>query len=92
MKGAEIRMAEKAFEPTGMMGPQIFGLPIDRETLFSNHKSIYKKRFTGFNRIFTDNIPCPICNRVFICLPETIPVCIYQLPYFSCAHDAKLQI
>lgn len=37
-------MAEKAFEPTGMMGPQIFGLPIDRETLFSNHKSIYKKR------------------------------------------------
>ena len=29
-------MAEKAFEPVGMMGPQIFGLPVDRETLFSN--------------------------------------------------------
>ena len=37
-------MAEKAFEPTVMMGPQIFGLPIDREALFSNHKGIYKKR------------------------------------------------
>ena len=37
-------MAEKAFEPTGMLGPQIFGLPIDRETLFSNHKQVYKKR------------------------------------------------
>ena len=37
-------MAEQAFEPVGMMGPQIFGLPVDRDTLFSNHKEIYKKR------------------------------------------------
>lgn len=37
-------MAEKAFEPVGMMGPQIFGLPVDRNTLFSNHQEIYKKR------------------------------------------------
>jgi hypothetical protein len=37
-------MAEKAFEPVGIMAPQIFGLPVDRETLFSNHKKIYKKR------------------------------------------------
>ena len=37
-------MAEKAFEPVGLMGPQIFGLPVDRDTLFSNHKKIYKKR------------------------------------------------
>jgi hypothetical protein len=37
-------MAQKAFEPAGMMGPQIFGLPVDRDTLFSNHKEIYKKR------------------------------------------------
>jgi hypothetical protein len=36
-------MAEKAFEPVVMMGPQIFGLPVDRDTLFSNHKEIYKK-------------------------------------------------
>ena len=50
MKGAKARMAEKAFEPTGMMGPQIFGLPIDRETLFSNHKSIYKKRIENRQR------------------------------------------
>ncbi len=37
-------MAEEVFEPVGAMGPQIFGLPVDRETLFSNHKQIYKKR------------------------------------------------
>lgn len=43
-------MVEKAFEPTGIMGPQIFGLPIDRETLFSNHKKIYKKRIENRQR------------------------------------------
>lgn len=37
-------MAEAAFEPAGFMGTQIFGLPVDRETLFSNHKNVYKKR------------------------------------------------
>jgi hypothetical protein len=37
-------MPETAFEPVGFMGPQIFGLPVDRETLFSNHKNVYKKR------------------------------------------------
>lgn len=37
-------MAEAAFEPVGYLSPQIFGLPVDREILFSNHKDIYKKR------------------------------------------------
>jgi len=37
-------MAEAAFDPVGMLGPQIFGLPVDREILFSNHKDVYKKR------------------------------------------------
>ena len=37
-------MSEAAFEPAGFMGPQIFGLPVNREILFSNHKSVYKKR------------------------------------------------
>jgi hypothetical protein len=37
-------MSEAAFEPVGFMGSQIFGLPVDRETLFSNHKNVYKKR------------------------------------------------
>jgi hypothetical protein len=37
-------MPEAAFEPIGFMGPQIFGLPVDREILFSNHKNVYKKR------------------------------------------------
>jgi hypothetical protein len=37
-------MAEAAFDPVGMLGPQIFGLPVDREILFSNHNDVYKKR------------------------------------------------
>lgn len=37
-------MAEAAFEPVGFLGPQIFGLPVDREVLFSNHKNVYKNR------------------------------------------------
>ena len=37
-------MAEAVFEPVDYLSPQIFGLPVDRETLFSNHKGIYKKR------------------------------------------------
>jgi hypothetical protein len=37
-------MAEKAFEPVGLMGTQIFGLPVDRDTLFTNHKKVYRKR------------------------------------------------
>lgn len=37
-------MSEAAFEPAGFMGAQIFGLPVNRETLFSNHRNVYKKR------------------------------------------------
>jgi len=37
-------MAEAAFEPAGFLGAQIFGLPVNREILFSNHKEIYKQR------------------------------------------------
>ncbi len=37
-------MTEAAFEPVGFMGPRIFGLPVNREILFANHKDIYKKR------------------------------------------------
>jgi len=37
-------MSEAAFEPAGFMGPQIFGLPVNREILFSNHKNVYRKR------------------------------------------------
>ena len=37
-------MAEAAFKPATFLGPQIFGLPVDSEILFSNHKDIYKKR------------------------------------------------
>lgn len=37
-------MAEVAFELVGLLGAQIFGLPVDSEVLFTNHKNIYKKR------------------------------------------------
>jgi hypothetical protein len=50
-------MADKVFEPTGIMGPQIFGLPVDRETLFSNHKKIYKKRIENRQRNFIVKLP-----------------------------------
>lgn len=50
-------MQEKAFEPVGMMGPQIFGLPVDRDTLFSNHKEIYKKRVENRQRKLIVKLP-----------------------------------
>jgi len=50
-------MAEKAFEPTGMMEQQIFGLPVDRETLFSNHKKVYKKRIEKRQRKLIVKLP-----------------------------------
>ena len=50
-------MADKVFEPTGIMGPQIFGLPVDRETLFSNHKKNYKKRIENRQRNFIVKLP-----------------------------------
>jgi hypothetical protein len=37
-------MSEMLFEPGGIMAPQIFGLPVDRGIMFSNHKQVYKKR------------------------------------------------
>jgi len=37
-------MAEAGFQPAGFLSPQVFGLPVDRDALFSNHKNIYKKR------------------------------------------------
>ena len=37
-------MAEAGFKPAGFMSPQVFGLPVDRNILFSNHKGIHKKR------------------------------------------------
>lgn len=37
-------MAEAGFQLAGIMSPQIFGLPVDRNILFSNSKDIYKKR------------------------------------------------
>ena len=50
-------MAEKAFEPVGIMGPQIFGLPVDRENLFSNHKKVYKKRIERRQRKLIIKLP-----------------------------------
>ena len=50
-------MADKAFEPSGLMEPQIFGLPVDRETLFSNHKKIYKKRIENRQRKLIVKLP-----------------------------------
>ena len=37
-------MAKATPAPSDFMGHQIFGLPVDREILLSNHKNVYKKR------------------------------------------------
>ena len=37
-------MAKATFAPSDFMEHQIFGLPVDREILLSNHKNVYKKR------------------------------------------------
>ena len=50
-------MAEKIFDPVDLMGPQIFGLPVDREFLLSNHKDIYKKRIEKRQRKLIVRIP-----------------------------------
>ena len=46
-------MQAAAFElASPLVGPQIFGIPVDREILFSNHKDIYKKRVEKRQRKF----------------------------------------
>ena len=37
-------MAEAGFQPAAFMGEQVFGLPVARKVLFSNHNDVYKKR------------------------------------------------
>ena len=37
-------MAEAGFQPAGFLSSQVFGLAVDRNVLFSNHKEVYKKR------------------------------------------------
>ena len=50
-------MSDTAYEPSGIMGQQIFGLPVDRKTLFSNHKKIYKKRIEKRQRKLIIKLP-----------------------------------
>jgi hypothetical protein len=50
-------MSNTAFEPTGIMGQQIFGLPVDRKTLFSNHNKVYKKRIEKRQRKLIIKLP-----------------------------------
>jgi hypothetical protein len=50
-------MSDTAFEPAGIMGQQIFGLPVDRKTLFSNHKKVYKKRIEKRQRKLIIKLP-----------------------------------
>jgi len=50
-------MAETPFEPAGIMTPRIFGLPVARDILFSNHKNIYKKRIEKRQRRLIVKLP-----------------------------------
>ncbi|NNL78493.1 MAG: hypothetical protein HKO68_19355 [Desulfobacterales bacterium] len=50
-------MPEEIFDPVDIMGPQIFGLPVDRQVLLSNHKNVYKKRIEKRQRKLMVRIP-----------------------------------
>ena len=50
-------MSDMAFGPSGIMDEQIFGLPVDRKILFSNHKNIYKKRVEKRQRKLIIKLP-----------------------------------
>ena len=43
--------------PIGVLGYRIFGLPVDREVLFSNHKNIYKKKIENRQRKLIIKLP-----------------------------------
>lgn len=51
-------MAQKSGTgPIGILGYRIFGLPVDREVLFSNHKNVYKKKIENRQRKLIIKIP-----------------------------------
>ena len=50
-------MSETVFEPIGIMAPKVFGIPVDQEILFSNHKQAYKKRIEKRQRKLIVKIP-----------------------------------
>lgn len=43
--------------PVGVLGYRIFGLPVDREVLFSNHKKVYKKKIENRQRKLIIKLP-----------------------------------
>ena len=51
-------MAQKSGTgPIGILGYRIFGLPVDREVLFSNHRKVYKKKIEKRQRKLIIKIP-----------------------------------
>jgi hypothetical protein len=50
-------MSESAYRPGGIMEHQIFGLPVDRNILFSNHKNQYRKKVEKRQRKLIVKIP-----------------------------------
>ena len=43
--------------PIGVLGYRIFGLPVDREVIFSNHKKVYKKKIENRQRKLIIKLP-----------------------------------
>ncbi len=50
-------MPEQIFKPVDIMSSKIFGLPVDRDFLLSNHKDIYKKRIEKRQRKLIARVP-----------------------------------
>jgi hypothetical protein len=57
LKGDALVPQKSGTGPIGVLGYRIFGLPVDREVLFSNHKKIYKKKIENRQRKLIIKLP-----------------------------------
>jgi hypothetical protein len=57
LKGDKLVAQKSGTGPIGVLGYRIFGLPVDREVLFSNHKNIYKKKIENRQRKLIIKLP-----------------------------------
>lgn len=57
MKGEKLVAQKPGTGPIGVLGYRIFGLPVDREVIFSNHKKVYKKKIENRQRKLIIKLP-----------------------------------
>ncbi len=57
MEGDQLVAQRNGTGPIGVLGYRIFGLPVDREVLFSDHKKVYKKKIENRQRKLIIKLP-----------------------------------